>query len=517
MNHLLDDDIVSALGAILDTAPAPPTVRPPMPDAASVADTFVMARAEPGRRRPGRSALLVAASLVMLVGGLAMLHRRSPIIVAGQQSTSSAPTVDSSIEPSPVTTSATTTTTVNLSNHTGWYLPTFIPAGYEITSIDAAYSTSTFPVPQRWLRTDASGKVSASLTVATYPPSPPDPLKPETYNATVRGHQAFAGHTGEGFVVAWEEAGRVVSIRGVSMSSNETLAIAEAVTIESSTGTVVLGVNSNFVSVEAAPSVPNAVTLNIGLLRSDGATGGFASFSTSPTNGETLQTVKQRLDITSGRTVPIERIGAFDRLVDRHPADALGPFTDITWIQDGLMMEAVGRASADEVVRMAESVQVVDSARLVDEGRRITERLKSLATFEQVTLADGVVVSVKARSGNPVGLCVESPVAVCRWHVSEASLVGERQVGIFDTFDVAGRLLLLGWHQGSDTPTLQPVTEPDGSIRYSPVALSEVKQMNLGHFIEAVVPAGVPVPLVAYGPSSSYGVGTRSDTTLLHF
>jgi hypothetical protein len=514
MNRLLDDDIVTALGAILDTAPSP-IGRPSVPEAAEAgSDIVLLPGLQPRRVRRGGLVLVAAVSLVA-VGGLAVLNRRSSTVVFSLSSTS----VADSIEPSSVTTQATRTTTVaSLSKYTGWYLPTFLPAGYEITSIDASFATDTNPIPQRWLRTDATGNVMATLTASTYPPVPPTPGKPETYNATVHGHQAFAGDTGEGIVVSWEEAGRVVAIRGVSLSSSETLSMAEATTIDSRTGAVALRDDANFVAVVSTPAAPDAIGLNIGLLRSDGGNGGFAAFTSSPANGETLQTLKQRVDLTGGRKVSIEKLGAFERLVDRHPADDLGPFTEVTWIQDGLMMDVVGRASADEVIRMAESVQVAEPQRLVAEGERITERLLALATLEQATLADGTVVSVKARDGNPVGLCVEAPVSVCRWHVSEGSLVGERQVGLFDTFDIAGRIVLVGWHEGSDTPTLQnPLAAADGSILPTPVSFSEVKQMALGHFVEAIVPTDVAIPMVGYGPSSSYGVGTRSGTTLLHY
>jgi hypothetical protein len=517
MNRLLDDDIVTALGAILDTAPAP-AVRPSVSEAAEAgSDMVLLPGLQPRRVRRGGLVLVAAVSLVA-VGGLAVLNRRSSTIVFSQSSTS----VADSIEPTPVTTQATTTTTVaSPSKYTGWYLPTFIPTGYETTSIDASHVRSgenqSGPSPQKWVRRNAAGIITGMLFVATSVPPAPEPGKEASPNATVRGLPASVFDSGEGIVVGWEESGTAISVRGDGLSEAETRSIADGASIDAATGVVSVSPGGAFIRIEAPPVAENVVGVNISWLRSDGRNAGNVGFSTSSTEGNTLEMMKWTLDQRSGgSTAVIERHGAFDRLVTRM-TDDLGTIATVEWIQDGFLMYVAGRASGDDVVKMAESIQPVDPSRFVDEGRGITERVLARPTLEQARFADGTVVSVKARDGNPIGLCVEAPVAVCRWHVSEGSLLGQQQAGVFDTFDVAGRTLVLGWHEGSVEPT-QTVNTIPGSEPESSSGFAEVKRTPLGSFVEVVLRDGEKTPGISYG-GMSYGIADRpnAETTLLHY
>jgi hypothetical protein len=515
MNDLHEADIINALGDIMDTAPQAaerPTMRP-----ATAPMTGMFAEPLAELKRPRVSRLLVAAVLVAGgVSGLALLQGKSPTnLKPSESSTSAAPTTATSADPT-VTTAPSPL--AKLSAYTGWYFPSYIPDGFEITSIEAGIATANTETTQRWTRSDASGNVTAVLSASSSPAPPPEPTKPPSYNTNVHGNGASVFDSGEGIVVGWEEGGWGFSVRGLSLSETDVLSAAQASTVDVNTGAITLSAAGGFVRVESSPVPANTASLTIGLLRTDGALGGFLSFVTWPAEGEALQTLKTRLVQTYEAGVTIERIGPLDRVVRRQAADEFGPITAVTWIQDGMFLEISGRATTEEVLKMAESVQAVAPERFVAEGRRITERLNARETIDRVTFADGTVVSLKGRGDVPIGLCVEAPVATCRSHSSEASLVGERPLGVFDTFEVNGRVLLLGWYSGADEPTVQPTlnTIPGGAAATSTATLTEMKASNQGRVIEVVVPAGETNLALVVG-EVSYGFGAPFSTSLLRY
>jgi hypothetical protein len=525
MKQVLDDDIVTALGQILDGAPVP-TARPmpPRPLGGAAVPEYAIDLADRRLVSQHRLVFIAAASILLALGGLAVL-KRGPSTVGVGPAASSSSVVESSSSTAP-STETTAVPAAPLSSYTGWYMPTFIPDGYEISTVEA-YRPPTTPttVPtervREWARLNASGAVAATVNVSVSPVQPPDPLKPVPVNTRVRGNPALSFDSGEGIVVSWQEAGWQLAVRGIALSEQDLQALADASTLDAATGTLTLTANSGFAPVDVPEATSGKVVgVGIGLLRSDGAPGGIISFSSSPNGeGETLEGMKFRLVQTQKTSSEIRRIGDSDRLVQTRESAEFGSFVDVTWIENGMLMAVGGRAGPGEVLKMAESVHAVDPQQLIEEGRRITDRLLARKTLESVSLADGTVLSVKTQSNGPVALCVESPIVVCRWQIGDGSLSGNRLDAVFDSFDVAGRTLLFGWHEAAGQPTLDmshAIAPPGGAAPTSTATFAEIKQTALGHFIEVVVPPGEQPPMISYG-TSSYGVGDRSDTTLLRF
>lgn len=550
MNDLLDHQIVAALGEILDAAPAP-GARPGAFRAATADATSSMspstdvdlAAIGTPVHGGGRVLRLIAVALVLSCLGVVTWsrHRSSspdapigvrPAVTTTPVGTPKAAsstadvaagggeTVTASTPTASVTTAATTAPVGTLADYAGWFLPSYVPDGYEITSIVATYAPLTRSPAQRWVRTDAAGATVAQLIASTSAIVPVVVVRPSPSNASVHGLPASVFDSGEGSLVNWQEVGRQAQVRGLGLSQTEVVALAEQLTLDAGAGSFTLDGASDFRPLSRVPAAEHAVDLNVGLLRSDGAPGGFVEFTSTPNaDGETLGVLKQRLATMNGVQSAIEHLGDLDRLVWREPVDGYGPFTRLTWLQDGMIVEVSGRAAPEDMIKFATSIASVDPQQLIVEGRHITEQLAARETLEETTFADGVTVAVKRRRQDVIGLCVGGVDPVCRWDVSESSLGGGGQTASFDVFDIDGRRVLLGWHEGFDEPTLVPQPpgpSPAGEVPPSTSTLTEVQRGALGQFVEIVVPAGEQPPSVAYGTSQT-GVGLRPGTTLLRF
>lgn len=520
MTNALEHEIVAALRDILADTPAPAT-RPPVVENGQRDDTDLVDSVEPvlevttrepvANRPPIRLVAAVVVALAVL--GVVAAQRRdarpggSPegaTSTVGSSSTVSQATAEPSITPQsvPSTTSDPSTATA-LSRFAGWYLPTALPDGYEITQLSVvATKPSDSDVEQRWVTaSNAPGSPTGSLSLTSFPVPPDEPGKPPRLNATVHGIDATAFDSGEGIVVSWQEGGRQRQVRGNGLSQAATLAAAQTVVVDGATGRATMDPGSGYVPVDAAPAPSNALTLAIDIAPSDGSTEGAIRFSSAPNaDRETLDTIRQRVGSAPRTSATIKAVAGDDRLSIRYGATT-PPTTEVVWIQDGFVMGLNGVASEDDMLTLAGSVKAVDPQALVDAQEQSSRRLHAQPTLDTVTLADGTTVSVKTLAGRVTGLCVEAPVVVCRWDRSDVPLDDARPSNAYIAVRVAGRTLAIAWHEGAGVPSLTPpagVVDPNRPIVRTSTILQTTESAE-GGFVEIVVPDGEDAPPLFFG------------------
>lgn len=520
MTNALEQEIVAALRDILADTPAPAS-RPPVVEHGQHDNADLVNSVEPvvevttrelvASRQPVR---LVAAIVVALaVLGVVAAQRRG--IRPGGSPEGAASTVGSSAsvgqattEPSstpPPTPSSTTEppATTALSRFAGWYLPTALPNGYEVTHLSAvATKPPASSVEQRWVTVSSpSGSPTGSLSLMSFPVSPEEPGKPPRFNATVHGIDAVVFDSGEGIVVSWQEGGRQRQVRGIGLSQAATLAAAQAVVVDGASSRATMAPGSEYVPVAAAAAPSNALTLAIDIAPSDGSTEGAIHFSSSPNDdGETLDTIKQRVGLAPSTSATIKAVAGKDRLSIRHGATR-PPSAEVVWIQDGFVMGLDGVASEDDLLTLAGSVRAVDRQTLVDEQEQSSHRLHAQPTLDAVTLADGTSVTVKTLAGRVTGLCVEAPVVVCRWSRSDVPLGDARPSGAYIAVRVSGRTLAIAWHEGAGVPSLTPpagVVDPNRPVVRTST-ITQTTESPDGAFVEIVVPDGEDAPPLFFG------------------
>ena len=478
---------------------------------------------EPRRRGWRLAAAALVAVAASVVGLLAVVDRGrgegplAPATSLPEPDTSSTLTNSTLPDVAAVPTTPPSTVAASLVErlraYTGWYFPSFLPNGYEPYEIVSSPTTAPDPTTRRWTRIDATGKTTGTLTITTQAIPPEDSRKPTQTNATIHGIAALTFDSGEGIVVTWPEAGLQLHLRAEQFTTDQALAIAQATTVDA-TGTVALTGADGLVPVDAGAVNVQSVTLTISLVRADGAPSLLFVTSTANIGGDTLDTIRHRIDQGSRTTTPVERIGGIDRLVQRIPPDANGPLTHVTWLQDGMVFDVIGRTAPDDVVRMAGSIEPVDPQHILDEGNAITTRLHAKATLDQATLTDGTVVTVKTLGQGPVGICVETPEPICRW--DPGAILAGRHDAAFAVFTLPDHSLLLAWYNTDARPVLidngtigsrQPATAAETP--------TEVQATGSGHIIEVVVQPNQPTPAVRLGPAMYNSA--QHPTELLHY
>lgn len=493
-NHEFDGPIHDALAAIMDTAPiarSEPT------------DPNLLALRETGS---DHSRLLVrcavATMLLIGAGGLIVANRLDDTAVSEPS-----PDPSGQVDPAPRTSVAPEPTAPSepvdaLSNATGFLVPTYVPVGYELTNLAARPATSNADPPLgRWLRTDADGNVTAQFSVSVRPATSEPDLDLRA-NVTVQGMPAMSFDSGEGIVVTWIDAESIVSVTGVNLSADETLTAAEAVDIDDSGTSVSLldGALPGFARHETNPvAIDNVVGTNLGLTRTDGQPGGFISASSFPNyHGDTLDAMQARGDGYERRV-----IGGIERIVRIQAPDSYGPFTNVEWIEGDLIITVTGRASSEEVIAVAEGIELVASDEFAAAGESISSSAAALDVLDQVAFDDGISASVRSltrgeRDSGAIAICIDEPIQRCRYSFSESSLAGAYQSSLVAAFDINGQTVVIVWADTAEAqrlgdPTLSAsglMTDPQARPATTTAVIDEQVTTGLGRFTKINVPAG---------------------------
>jgi hypothetical protein len=446
------------------------------------------------------SALAVAASLAALAGVAVFQQRQEPAI----PSDSALPTSVATTIPSATTEAPTAITAIADNNRvpTGWYLPTYVPLGYELISVAATLDDPIYSeqVP-KWLRRASDGiAVNATLSLAAYPDSGEVTV---TGTDTVHGQPAEVWDPGTGWAVIWSEAGVQAYLTSTGLERDELLAAAELVIVDPVAGAAEFStLPPAFVPSDATPPEPNAVQLSLTFSPQDNATAGFITVSAGPNNrGETLETLLHQLPDWERVT-----LGGIERAVLARPPDSLGPFTSLSWVEGGTVFHVSGRAPYDQVMAFAESLAPSSLDAVTAAGESITTRALVMDTLDEATFDDGVRVVALQREGELLGFCVTEPVQRCRRIESAVAFGGEPRTGEATTFDIDGRRVLIAWHAGDVQPTLFPSTDPATAS-----AFTQVITTANGVFVQVVLDADATAPSIHFG-DTGFGVGQHHDT-----
>jgi len=498
----LERQLQDALAAIMDTAPVARTA----PTDPNLLDQY--------QRPNNRPRLIVgaAAAAVLLVGlaGLTVMRQSDDPALSDSSPDASEPSATGPTTSGPTDPTATTTAAADpLATATGFVLPTYVPEGYEITSLAAYPATpSADPDIGRWLRTEDREVSQFSVSVQPASSQPDLELRP---NATIHEQPAMSFDSGEGIVVTWVEGDWIVSASGRNLSVDETLSAAEALVFDPTGPTVNLadGALPGFDQQDPVPVVVNnTVATNVGLTRTDGLPGGFIGVARTPnTAGDTLDTMQAR-----GEGYERQVIGGIERLVRIQAPDSLGPFTNVEWIDGDAIVTVTGRAPSNDVIAVAEGITQVSSDEFAAAGAEITTSAARLDVVDQTTFDDGLTVSVRSLTPGETGsgaiaICVDAPIKRCRLSFSEASLGGAYQHSILAAFDVTGQTTLIAWDDTAEAerlgePTLSPsgiVTDPSQAhLATTTAQIDQQVTTAVGRFTRINVPAGQQPPQINY-------------------
>ncbi|MFN3258108.1 MAG: hypothetical protein ACE37B_20710 [Ilumatobacter sp.] len=269
---------------------------------------------------------------------------------------------------------------------------------------------------------------------------------------------------------------------------------------------------------DAAPTEVGVAT-DIWLNRTDGQPGGFVSVTSLPhASNETLDSLLQDRE-----GFERQQIGGIERNVRIQPPDALGPFTNIEWIEGDQIITVAGRATPNEVIAVAEGVAATSRDAFVAAGASITDSAAALDVLDEVTFADGTRVSVRSLTPGPSGsgavaMCVDAPTQQCHFSFSETGIGGAYQDNLIAAFDIDGNTVLLVWHDTAEAervgdPSLttsgivSASTIPSDEAAAAPLApetatstaeITEQIATDLGRFTRVDVPAGETPPQLTY-------------------
>lgn len=486
----LDRPILDALAAMMDTAPAPAN-GPTDP-------TLLSFNEQPENQRRVLLGTAAAAVLLVGIGSLIVLQQQNDAGVS--DSIPIAPEPAASVSTEPALTPAASSDP--LANATGFFLPTYVPAGYQITNLAAQLVTPTSDSEfARWLRKSTNGDVTAEFSVSLLPNDLEAVVEIEP-NATVRGLPAMIDESDDGIVVTWPEDDSTMSARGWNLTVDETLAAVEAMTIDATIPAAELpaGTLPDFERVELQPvALDDTVTTFLGLTRTDGLPGGFISVATSPnTNGETLETMQTQ----GGVGYELEVIGGIERLVKFQEPDSLGPLSFVEWIDGDSIVTIAGRAAPAEVVAVAEGYALTSREQFAAAGTSITNTGGALDVLDQASFDDDITVSVRSPSSGEasrgtVAICIDAPVQQCRF-----SLTGSYQNGLNAAFNINGDTVVIVWHDTAEADRLGEATLSANETPVDPVATSAAIGQQIttdaGRFTRINVPAGEQPPMLNY-------------------
>lgn len=493
----------------------------------------------PHRATRRRSVALVGAAAAAVVGlvALGVVDRSgpdSPPATATQPSIASPPpsAVTPSSEPvvSPAETDESAATVVDqvkaddstrddLAAATGFVLPSFVPDGLEITGLEAGRN-SMWDNPfgaTRWAQV-IDGSITKMLTVRA--PRPIDPRDPEIdSDDTVRGTAAEIWAQDDVLGVSWNAEGHTHVATSTGLTEAEFLGAVEDLEIDSETSTVTLP--------DGGRSLGLVHESQLGVVGDDVVTSVVAIADPARPHNTVLHAVAtpNTFGVTVDGFTP-EQPGWETRTVDGvdmrirvHPADE-GGGNEVRWVDHDVRYQVYGTTDTDTAIEFARGLTLTDAATFKAAVAELTDRataeMMAWIELDRVTFDDGISATIRSRTegSGADAICIEAPVEQCSEQVSEASLADGYSDNVFDTFDINGRNVVIGWQSTSEAerlgePTIEPgdaVDPADGLSLTTTATLDQLARGTTGRFLEIEVPAGERPPQLIF----------RSGDNVLH-
>lgn len=467
---------------------------------------------EPDARRPRgmRIVALAGAAAAAVIGLVAIATVRGQDPVDESPATATEPAPDAQAPAPPATGD-------DLAEATGFLLPTTMPEGVEITSLEAGPDVAQWGNPfgeTRWARLEADGTVSGVFSVR--PPRPADAPEgtDDDYDETVRGVPASVFTQEDNISIGWYEAGAQMAARSQGLTRHELLAAVEALEIDVEALSVTLPDGGSSVGLvhesELGFSDDHAIvsTVTVGELDNPARAALLYAAATPNTFGRTLTDIAEREEGWEPRTME-----GVDALVRTNAVSGPnGTMTEMTWIADGFRFRVYGSFGPEAVFAFAAGLELTDfttfSAAESDLGDRMTTMMTSWAVLDRATFTDGIEVTVRSRrtGSGADAICIEAPVQQCMEQVSEASLVDGYADNVFSTFDVNGRQVMIGWQSAGEAdrlgePTLSAGTAANPADGLSLTTTATIDQFvvgEAGRFLEIRIPAGERPPALSF-------------------
>lgn len=412
------------------------------------------------RRRPTRRLVASAAVAVLVVGAGAVALAATRDHGRGERRISPA-TVDlppATGAPTPVTGAPTPVTGAVASGDeaaqpagAGWYVPTWVPDGYRITSASAVRREPLLGTGfgfDVWLdRSDPDHERrlqwSSSLADSPFSVAPGDA-------AMVRGVEASITDDDGWIDVQWFEAGRQHQVSG-NLDRATMLAIVEGATVDADGATVdpaTLPAGLEWIDPALSdPPAPDGPETSLWFQGpSDGAS---IALSVSP------NAVRFSLDRELvGPTTVRREIGGVERNVETTVrTDGSDPGTFVTWYEGGYAFRVEGEGTdAGTVDAFVAGIAPADRATFLAFEQAISDRGSASPVRDQATFADGLTVSLRSPDDRAaVGgtgrhaayLCVEGEHRSC----AAADVQGDGSASWL--LDIDGQKTYLEWQSGT--------------------------------------------------------------------
>ena len=521
MNELLElerelgPQLRQALNAIIPTnlshfadAPSMEIVRHSREDAAAVA---IEIRDHPARTTERRHRLIGVAAIIIAVAGL------GGIVTLGPRDRST--TKSGSPEPTQSTGSVGVTTVPlpDPENPPGIYLPTAPLPGFSLAgiTIDRGRRAANQPNTSRYVRRAVNGVDVAAMITLTAAPSVTggsEPSDERTPPLLVHGQPAHIGDTGEGIVASWDENGVAASVRGWGLSSDDVVSLAEQTLVDSSTDAITLpaeALQGYEPSIGDTYPPADAVTTNLHYLADDHRPGAFvdvANYSSDDlTTLDSVEVISRMAFNTIDRTV----VHNLPAIVATSPAGQFGSLISVSWIEDGYQFVVGGRADKADLIAFANHLALASLEQARQLRASLDTTLFALTELDRATLPNGFDVSIRTAGTGTDVICLHSPIQRCQLVSSEASLGGETQHEITDTFWINGTAWFIGWAEGKHSP--QPIVHNEPA---DPAMLS-VTQGATGTFIALPLTDEFTQIKFDAGDQTLYGGNTQTKTDLL--
>ncbi|MFT3851602.1 MAG: hypothetical protein QM733_02490 [Ilumatobacteraceae bacterium] len=465
-----------------------------------------LATAGAGRRR----GLLAAAVLVVALAGGAGVPA-----VATRHRTVLTPAASGLVPPASDPSSSTDQTDPPapadpLAGTTGWYLPGYVPDGYELIQVQGGRASRAPMFGRRWVRLDpATGAVTASLNTRALAPQPGEPFDvKQTRGLTVHGLPAQVQVQDSGAIsVFWVEQGMFAQITTHGLDRADTLVAAEAVVVDPSNADATFAPDAIPLGFDVptpdGSAPPGAVAMGVDLSNGDG----FATVSIGSRpnyDGDTLDTLAAAIPVESGLTTERRTFDGIDLLVSRsNVVDGHGTMRTATRLDSGMILTVTGRLGADEIAEVITGLQPASAADVLAAGRAVTARTLTMEALDQATMADGTRLTVRTDGRGATAVCVEAPYEHCKRQLSESSLVGDVQATIVGVFDDAGRTTVYWWSTSAEIPTLVP-SSMIGASPTTTATITDTVRTAAGTFVQVDVPAGETPPSFRLG-QAEYG------------
>jgi hypothetical protein len=415
--------------------------------------------APPARPRPMFWVFAAAAAVIVAAGGVTVAidwQRQAP-----ERLVPATPALPS-IAAAPTTLAPSTSAPTDASSDAvGWYVPSWVPDGFEVASSSAMrmpLDAATGVASGAWIDR-REGTIDRRMSWSSF--IDPDPMSNTSPDAeVVRGLPAHVVEEPDGSMgVQWYEAGRT-NLVSATMDRTTVLAIIEGATVDAATGFVVdptvlpPGVELvEPVNAELAPEL--GLTTSLTFRRGHGPDAGVLTSAVSPNpTGVTLDALLVR------GTVMRTTVDGVDREVATGERDGR-PWAEVRWFADGFAFTVrADNVDRPTVEAFAAGLTAADEEAFLAFDRTITERGIATPIFEQVVFDDGLAVSLRAtdattftsldRFAPPGFLCLEAHTRRCVSADRGGSTggVGGLEINVFALFEVDGRKTLIFWASG---------------------------------------------------------------------